>query len=101
MSEDFIAKVTGCNIGISFFEGEPEPVIVLGWQPFEGEPIQVAISPEDLEAAMMPFLGACIRARVVQEMVTIYPEQREEIIKNIMFRWAGAIVEETENGEPS
>jgi hypothetical protein len=43
-------------------------------------------------------MGGCIRARVIQEMITIYPEKRDEIIKNIMFRWTGTIVEDESDG---
>jgi hypothetical protein len=96
--EDFIAKVVGCGIGISFFEGELEPVITISWQPIEGNPIQIAISPEHLEGMLPEFIGACIRARTVAEMTTTYPEKRDEIIQNLMFRWTGTIVEDT-NGE--
>jgi hypothetical protein len=98
--DDFIAKVTGCLVGISFFEGELEPVIVLTWHPMEGDDISVAISPEHLEGMMPEFIGACIRARTVAEMTTTYPEKRDEIIQNLMFRWTGTIVEDT-NGESS
>lgn len=94
MSDEFIAKITGCNISISFFEGEPEPVIVLTWHPLDSDDILMAISPENLEAMLPAITGAMIRARVVAEMTTIYPEKREEILQNIMFRWAGQIVEE-------
>jgi hypothetical protein len=98
--DEYIAKVIGCNIGISFFEGELEPVIVLVLHPVEGQDIQVALAPDHLEGMLPEFIGACIRARVVAEMVTIYPEQRDEIIQNLMFRWTGTIVEDT-NGEPT
>ena len=93
--EEFIAKVLGCNIAISFFEGELEPVIVLAFHRLdEGPDIQVAISPEHLEGVMPEFIGACIRARTVAEMTTTYPEKRDEIIQNLMFRWTGTIVED-------
>jgi hypothetical protein len=98
MDEEFIPKVSGANIGISFFEGELEPVIVLTFHPVDGPPVNVAISPQDLESCMPAFIGAAIRARTVQELVTIYPEKREEMIKNIMFRWTGTIVGDEEDG---
>ena len=90
--EEFIPKVSGCNVGISFFEGELEPVVVLTFRPVEGEDISVALSAEDLEGMLPVVIGACIRTRTVTEMVTIYPEQREEIIQNLMFRWTGTLI---------
>lgn len=78
-----------------------EPVIVLSWHPVDGEDLHVAITPEDLETCLPAFIGGCIRARVVQELVTIYPERRDELIKNIMFRWTGTIVEDGDDGGSS
>jgi hypothetical protein len=98
MDDEFIPRVTGANIGISFFDGELEPVIILTFFPVDGPPVNLAISPQDLEGCIPPFMGGCIRARVIQEMVTIYPEKREEILKNIMFRWTGTIVEDESDG---
>ena len=97
--DDFIAKVMGANIGISFFEGEPDPVIVLTFHPVEGQDVSVAMTPDNLEGLMPQFIGACIRARTVVEMITTYPEKRDEIIQNLMFRWTGTIVEGDEGGE--
>lgn len=96
--EQYIAKVAGANIGISFFEGEPDPVIVLTLHPVEGKDISVALTPDHLEGMMPQFIGACIRARTVVELITTYPEKRDEIIQNLMFRWTGTIVEDDEDG---
>jgi len=98
--DELIPKVFGCGLGISFFEGELEPVIVLSFHAVEGQDISVALSPEHLEGMLPEFIGACIRARTVAEMTTTYPEKRDEIIQNLMFRWTGTIVEDT-NGEPT
>lgn len=98
-NDDYIPRAAGCNVAISFFEGEPDPVLVLGWRTVDDKPdVQVAFLPDDLEQMLPVIIGAVIRARTVMEVTTIYPEQREEIVKNLMFRWAGVIVEE-EGGE--
>lgn len=99
--EEYIAKVIGANIGISFFEGEPDPVIVLTFHPVDGQDVAVAMTPDNLEGLMPQFIGACIRARTVVEMITTYPEKRDEIIQNLMFRWTGTIVEGDDNGAPT
>jgi hypothetical protein len=93
-----VPLATGANFGISFFEGHRDPVVVLTF-PVQGtNPVQVGMTAEDLESILPIMVGAVIRSRVVTEMITTYPEQREEIVKNLMFRWTGTIVEEQENG---
>ena len=97
-NDEFISRAEGCNVVITFFEGEPDPVLVLGWRIVEGPDIKVAFLPDDLEQMLPVIIGAVIRARTVMEVTTIYPERREEIVKNLMFRWGGLIVED-EGGE--
>ena len=98
-NDEFIAKVIGCTLGISFFEGEPDPMVIVTLHPVEGSDLSVALAPDHLEGLMPQFIGACIRARTVMEMVTTYPEKRDEILQNLMFRWTGTIVEGEDGGQ--
>jgi len=91
--EEFIPVplATGANFGISVFEGHVDPVVVLAFPVEGGNPVQVAMFPDALESLVPLMVAACIRARVVNEMITTFPEQRDDILKNIMFRWTGTI----------
>ena len=90
--EDILVPLaTGTNFGISVFEGHVDPVVVVSFMVENGDPVQVAMLPGDLESLVPLLVSACIRARVVNEMITTFPEQRGEILKNIVFRWTGTI----------
>ena len=91
MSDDdtphFATPVHGAGVGITVFDVTADPVIVLTYH-LEGEvTIHLSMTADELEATIPPIIGAVIRARVLTEMITLYPERRDEIIQNILFRW--------------
>jgi monoamine oxidase len=41
-------------------------------------------------ASIMSVVGeTMMRAAVIREMTTIFPEQRDTILENLLFRWSG------------
>lgn len=95
--EVFVPVIQGMHMGVTFFEGSSEPLIVvqMGANDADGEPMTFigAFNPFNLEALIPEIVEAVIRARTIMEMVTTWPEQREEILKNLAFRWTGHVDE--------
>ena len=93
--EVFVPVIQGVRMGVTFFGDAPEPVIVMQMsaKDADGEPMTFigAFHPVNLEALIPEIVEAVIRARTIMEMVTTWPEQREEILKNLAFRWTGHV----------
>lgn len=111
-----IPAVLGVNIGINFFAESQDPVLVLNCiivEPEEDQPLShfagvegqrvvpLAFTPTELKALIPQIIEGVIRASTVVEMLTTWPEQRDEIIRNLLFRWAGHVSEDDEDGEPT
>lgn len=104
MSDDFIPRAMGASVTLAFFEGQLEPVIILNFHHTdeEGNPTpdsQIAIHGDDMEASMPTLIAGVVRARTMAEMLTMYPEKRDEIVANLMFRWTGEIVSDEQAAE--
>ena len=95
---EFVPKATGINIGITFFEETTDPIVVLTYSLATGGTIHVGMDGVDLESVIPIIVGAVVRARTITEMITLYPDKRDEIIRNIMFRWTGVIEGDEEGG---
>lgn len=55
-----------------------------------GEEASAVIMTMDETAAVMSIVGeTMMRAAVIREMTTIFPEQRDTILENLLFRWSG------------
>ena len=88
---EVVPHATGAVIGITFFPETPDPVLVITFHvgDEEGAPstLRVGMSADELESMIPTMLGAVVRARVITEMTTVYPEKRDEILQNLLFRW--------------
>lgn len=108
-----IPRVLGVNLGVNFFGESQDPVVVfnailpaevLGEQlAFHGGVpdqcvVPLAFAPEDLQALVPQIVDSVIRSRSIMEMLTIWPDHRDEIIRNILFRWTGQITGEDGDG---
>jgi hypothetical protein len=117
MADDEVAmipRVLGMNLGISFFEETQDPVLVLnavipvdaiGEQlahhaGVEGQcVVPLAFTAQDLQDLIPQIIEGVIRCKTVIEMLTTWPEQRDEIIKNLTFRWTGGVPESQDEGD--
>lgn len=106
MSEEvFVPLIDGVRMGVSFFEEAPEPMIVISFVGHDADGDVTtsygAFAPQHLQGLIPEIVDAVIRAQTIMEMVTTWPEQREEILKNLAFRWTGSFdtSEDEGNGE--
>ena len=117
MADDEVAmipRVVGMNLGISFFEETADPVLVLnaiipdhamGEQlahhaGVEGQcVVPLAFTAGDLKALIPQIVEGVIRCQTVIEMLTTWPEKRDEIIKNQTFRWTGEVPESQDEAD--
>lgn len=96
MSNDFpelVPHAMAASIGITFFPESADPVIVLTYHLDDGGVLRIGMSADEMESMIPTQLGAIVRARVITEMITLYPEKRDEILQNILFRWTGELGE--------
>ena len=119
MADDEVAmipRVVGLNLGISFFAESQDPVLVLNailpvdamdsqlahHGGVEGQcVVPLAFMADDLQGLLPEITEGVIRCRTVIEMITLYPDKRDEIIKNLMFRWTGNLPEGEDEGDGS
>jgi len=109
-----IPRVLGVNIGISFFEESTDPVIVINavlsgdmlekqlahFGGVEGTcVVPLAFDPTALQGVIPEIIESVIRAKTVTEMFTIWPEQKDEIVKNLVFRWTGQVTGDETDGD--
>ena len=52
-----------------------------------------------LQGVIPEIIESVIRAKTVTEMFTIWPEQKDEIVKNLMFRWTGQVTGDETDGD--
>jgi hypothetical protein len=65
-----------------------EPLIKLTFMG-DGEAVAIVLAMDEV-AVMMSIVGeSMMRAAVIREMTTIFPEQRDTIMANLLFRWSG------------
>jgi hypothetical protein len=112
----FIPRVIGANLGINFFAPDSDPVLVMNCIIFEPETpeqeqlshfagvegqrvVPLAFHPADLEHMIDQIIEGLIRVRVVIEMTTTWPDKRDEIIRNLLFRWAGHVSDDEGDGD--
>jgi hypothetical protein len=115
MSDEMVSipRVLGVNLNINFFGEMKDPALVMNLiisDDFMGDAlahhaglegqmvIPVAFLPEQLQQLVPPIIEAVLRARTIQEMITTWPEQRAEIMENLLFRWATTL-EDVERGD--
>ena len=55
----------------------------------DGEATEVILTMEETVSVMAIVGESMRRAAVLVEMTTIFPEQRETILENLLFRWSG------------
>jgi hypothetical protein len=87
MSERFPSGFA-CNITLGIND---EPLLSLV---FLGDDLEVSeIVLTEVEAtAVLNILGeAAVRASMLREMITMFPEQRDSILATLMFRWTGEV----------
>lgn len=109
-----IPRVLGVNMAISFFDETQDPVLVLNCilqedaltsqlahhGGVEGQcVVPLAFAPEHLKDLVGQIVEGTIRANVLREMVTIWPEQRDEIIQNLLFRWTATLEPGQDGGD--
>ena len=114
MSDDehvMVPHVAGLNIGIYFPGGDPMLVLnaVLPVEAIEMQlaylrpdglvVVPLAIAAHELQKFIPEIIESVLRARTITEMITTWPENREEIMKNIAFRWTGQMVEDDGDGQ--
>jgi hypothetical protein len=74
-----------------------EPLITLVIPVEAVEPLEILFSEAEVDAAVGLILEGRVRAAVLREMLTMFPEQRDAILANVVFRWTG----EVEDGPPT
>jgi hypothetical protein len=102
----FIPRVLGLTHGISIFEESQDPVVVVSlllpndvdvenlvYRTSDGMAmvLPVAFTPSDLQMFVPEMIESVIRARTLTELLTTWPERRDEIIANVHFRWTGEV----------
>lgn len=109
----FIPRVLGVHLGINFFDESQDPVIIFNAMlpaDMDGElahatespdvvVLPLAFTPGDLQALIPQIVESVIRSRTIMEMLTTWPEHREEILQNLVFRWTGQLEKEDGNGD--
>lgn len=81
----------GLNIGIALNEID-EPVVSLLFQvPDEEDAIEMVLGMDDLVSCIGSAQEALMRASVLREMLTMFPDQKDQILANVLFRWKGSI----------
>jgi hypothetical protein len=97
-----IPRVLGVNLNINFFGEMKDPALVMNiiisddflgdvlahHAGVEGQAvIPLAFIPDQLQQLIPAVIEGVLRARTVQEMVTTWPDQRDSIMENLLFRW--------------
>jgi monoamine oxidase len=65
-----------------------EPLIKLVFMG-EAEGSAVIMTMDETAVVMSVVGETMMRAAVIREMTTIFPEQRDTILENLLFRWSG------------
>lgn len=87
-------RAAGLNIAVNL-DDDDEPYLILAFQDAFGNSTEdIALTPQDMEGMIPYIVESLVRSRTILEMVTLWPEQRREIIQNVLFRWAGVIEED-------
>jgi len=82
----------GFSLTLSFADdGE----IFIGIEIKTAEPHDVALLTEDEAQHLVTLLQETVnRTAIIREMTTMFPEQRDYILENIVFRWGGGFIGE-------
>lgn len=116
MSDQEMTRIPGVqavNLNINFFGETQDPILVMNCivsddflgqllahhAGVEGQAvIPLAFAPADLQQLIPQIIEGTVRARTIHEMVTTWPEQRDQIVENLFFRWTATLDEVTEQG---
>ena len=99
--EVIVPQVIGVHFGVSFAGETPEPVVVVALRLADNQVHHYGFVPPDLQGIIPEMVESVIRAKTIMEMITTWPDQREEIIKNLAFRWTGAVAPMEDDGDGS
>jgi hypothetical protein len=61
--------------------------------------VPLAFIPDQLQQLIPAVIEGVLRARTVQEMVTTWPDQRDSIMENLLFRWTTTLDPEEQGGD--
>lgn len=111
-----IPRVLSINLGINFFDEAADPVLVMNFailEPEDGmEPrlsyhagvegqrvVPLAFTAADISAVLPGLIEGVTRINTIVELLTTWPEKRDEIIRNLLFRWGGHIGQDDGDGQ--
>lgn len=77
-----------CNITLG---SNDEPLLGLVFMGEDLEVTEIVLTEMEAHAVLVVIDEAQHRAAVLREMITMFPEQRDSILENLMFRWTGGV----------
>ena len=81
----------GLSISIALNEID-EPVVSMLFQvPDDEDVIEMVFDMQEIGAALGLSQEGMIRGNVLREMLTMFPDDKDKILANVMFRWTGMI----------
>lgn len=82
---------TGVSLTLGLNEFN-DPLVSLVFQVgFEEDAIEMVLNEPEVSAVITLTQEGLVRAQVMREMITMFPDKMDEIVATLMFRWTGSI----------